>query len=82
MKLAGRDDVVPAIAHHVVFPDDREAIGVTVGQPLQQQRVDDAEDRGVGADADREREDGDDAEPRGPQEQTGTRVSSPEALTS
>ena len=38
--------------------------GVRIRQRLQQQRVDDAEDRGVGADPDAERRDDDEGQPR------------------
>ena len=41
-----------------------EAIGVGVGERLQQHAVDDAEDRGDGAEAERQRERGDDQETR------------------
>jgi hypothetical protein len=40
-------------------PQHDEPIRIGVGQRLQQQRVDDAEDRAVGADADRQRRDDD-----------------------
>jgi hypothetical protein len=63
VKEVGRpDDIAFAVAGNVVFPDDREAIGIAEGQALEEQRVDDAEDGGVGTDADRERGDGNERE--------------------
>ncbi len=65
-EVCRADDVALAITNGVVLPDNREAIGVAVGKRLQQQRVDDAEDGGVGGDADGQRGDGDEGEAGGP----------------
>ena len=53
----------------MLMPGDRShstasRSGLRIRQRLQQQRVDDAEDRGVGADADRERRDDDERQAR------------------
>ena len=49
----------------LVEPDEDEAVGVPIGQRLEQHRVHDAEDGGVRADAERERDDDDDRQPAG-----------------
>ena len=69
MKLPGETTLFLRSRGSVVLPDDREPIGIAVRQRLQQQRVDDAEDRGVRADAERQRGDGDEAEARRAQQQ-------------
>ena len=42
-----------------VLPDHHQPFGIRIGQRPEQQRVDDAEDCGVGADAQRQRDEGD-----------------------
>ena len=54
--IARRDDVVHPLAGDVLFPDDDEPVRIRIGKRLEHQRVEDREDRGVGADADGERE--------------------------
>ena len=54
-----RNDVVLSVARKIVLPDYRESIGVPVGQPLNEQRIDDGEDGGVGTDPDRQGGNGD-----------------------
>ena len=58
VEVVGRRRVVARKAHRRgVLPDHDEARRILERQPLEQHRVGDAEDRGVGADAERERRD-------------------------
>jgi hypothetical protein len=67
--VARRYNVRLPVPWNVAFPHDRDAIRIAIGERLQQQGVDDAEDRRVGADAERQGADGDDREPwRAPQQ--------------
>jgi hypothetical protein len=68
-EICRTDDVGLPVARKIVFPHDGETIGVAIGKTLQQERVDHAEDGGVGADADRERGNCDQREARRPEQQ-------------
>ena len=48
----------------VAVPDEDQPVGVRIRQRPEQRLVEQAEDRGVGADAQRERQDGDEREDR------------------
>ena len=61
-------------------PQHRQPIGIGIRQRLQQQRVDDAEDRGVGADADGERRDDDAASGPGCVTACGARSGDPAGM--
>ena len=76
-EIGRADDVRLALPRQVVLPDDDQAVGVVIGQALDEQRVDDAEDCRIGADADGQRENRDDAESRRANEQA---QSEPEIL--
>ena len=58
-----RRDAV-ALASRRLLHDADDAIGVRVGERLEQHRIHEAEDRRIGADADGQRQDGDGREPR------------------
>ena len=61
--LSGRRPVLRDVDPWRPQPQHNQSIGVRIWQRLQQQRVDDAEDRGVGADPDRERRDDQERQP-------------------
>ena len=65
-KVERRDAVALAARRLLEHADD--AVGVRVGQRLQQQSVDEAEDGGVGADAERERQQRHGRESRAPRQ--------------
>ena len=62
------DFIVHDAARRQLVPDGDDAIEIGERQGFQQECVDGAEDRGVGADAERERDDGDERKGRPPQE--------------
>ena len=61
-----RDRTEPAALARALLGERHHAIGARIRQRPPQHRVDDAEDRGVGADAERQREERDDRESRLP----------------
>ena len=65
--LGRREPVFRDVESRRSVPEDREPVGILIGQRSEQQRTGDAEDRAVGADADRDRQDRDSSQPRGPQ---------------
>jgi hypothetical protein len=71
-EVAWRYGVGHPVAREVAFPNDRETIGIVVGQALEEHRVHDAEDRRIRPDTDRERADGHRREARRAPEQAGT----------
>ncbi len=56
-KIRRRDAEARPAAREIVLVDDHELLGLVVRQRLQQKRVGDGENRGVGPDAERERDD-------------------------
>src|SRR5262249_35070880 len=66
--VAGRWRVAREADGGGVLPDLHEAIGLAVGERLQEDRLDEAEDRRVGADAEGEGDDGDRRRGRGAEE--------------
>jgi hypothetical protein len=67
-EVCRRDNVARPVARDVVFPDDDKAIGIRIGQRLENHAADNAENGGGGADAQCQREDRGDGEPRRAQE--------------
>jgi len=63
-EVARRRDVLRHVARDVVLPHHRQPVRIGIGERPEEQRVDDAEDGGVGADAERERGNGDEGESR------------------
>src|SRR6185436_3939577 len=68
--IGGRDGEAAPTLGEVVLPGHHDPVGVGVRQGLQEDRVDDAEDRRVGADAKTQGQDGYGGEPRILDEQT------------
>jgi hypothetical protein len=67
-KFRGRSDAAGHVAIRIGIPDQRDAAGIRKWERAQQYRVDDAENRGVGADSDGQRQHRHDGEaPASPQ---------------
>ena len=69
-ELRRAEHVAFAWPVRALFPEHDDPLRIAERQPFEQHRVDDREDRGVGADAERERQDSDSREARRPQVQT------------